>query len=799
MKSTNNIFLSEEQFEEIFKSHIKIQTYPKSIESIFFNKRKLGRIDYKPYYQRNYVWDDSKATYFVESILLGTEIPPLIFFKGDKETEVIDGRQRFETLKRFIEGEFKLTKKGLVSLLDFSKKDFDVIRQESPEIYQTFLDAKIRIIEFELINQPPSNPILIDRLKKEIFGRYNSGITPLRKAEIDNAIYDSDSVSRYFKKKFRENPRHRQIISDLFLRQSKNTSSQNIESILQFIRKSLVLFKFPIKYYAGGAARSELISKFYEYTYNDHDQPEHVYEGFLEKVELINSINERIQPEISYSNRLFLEGLLWASHLLEQEEVDFRQLGEDKFVRSLTKLFLDNASAFELTDSHYRKETLNRFSIFENYIKDCFGLTVSQYVQGDNESREEVAQIRAKKNDTSTELEKLQTLRITKPDPSRNSVEDIHRSMSKNRFLIRPSYQRSEVIDQTKASAIIESILLGIMLPAIFIFKRRDGISEIIDGQQRLLTILGFMGEKYLDENNNFSYSKNNSFKLKNLKILKNLNGKNFDQLSEDMKEKIWDFELLVVEIEEILNPSFNPVDLFIRLNDKPYPIRENSFEMWNSWVDKDVIDSIKAIFRKNQNWFFIKNVNKDMFRDRMTNEELFSILTYFDYRKSQKKSISSFLDIYQKGERINARIKEKKEVTSLLFDVTGNNETKTDFLKSISNIEFFLKKTEALLNSKHDDPSVLRDKLDHLLSSGSKRKYHQRTLQDFYILWSILDEMDIDSIKEPPVYEQIASVFNFMKNVPETMISENKGYLYFANLIKSIKPDGFEGLFLSD
>jgi len=45
------------------------------------------------------------------------------------------------------------------------------------------------------------------------------------------------------------------------------------------------------------------------------------------------------------------------------------------------------------------------------------------------------------------------------------------------------------------------------------------------------------------------------------------------------------------VEIGEQLNPQFNPVDLFIRLNDKPYPIKENSFEMWNSWVDAGVIE----------------------------------------------------------------------------------------------------------------------------------------------------------------------------------------------------------------
>ncbi|RID81948.1 DUF262 domain-containing protein [Mesobacillus zeae] len=54
-------------------------------------KKKKNTV-YDPYYQRNYVWDADKASYFIESILLGTEIPPLVFFNTGKQIEVIDGR-----------------------------------------------------------------------------------------------------------------------------------------------------------------------------------------------------------------------------------------------------------------------------------------------------------------------------------------------------------------------------------------------------------------------------------------------------------------------------------------------------------------------------------------------------------------------------------------------------------------------------------------------------------------------------------------------------------------------------------
>ena len=102
----------QDMFEKIFKEHLKVETYSKSIESLF-SVRSKSKIDYKPYYQRNYVWDSHKASYFIESILMGTEIPPLIFFNSRDSIEVIDGRQRYETILRFMNGEFSLTAKGL--------------------------------------------------------------------------------------------------------------------------------------------------------------------------------------------------------------------------------------------------------------------------------------------------------------------------------------------------------------------------------------------------------------------------------------------------------------------------------------------------------------------------------------------------------------------------------------------------------------------------------------------------------------------------------------------------------------
>ena len=63
---------------------LKIETWDKTIDALL-TPRIINKIDYDPYYQRRYVWDNVKGTYFIESILIGTEIPPLIIFETNNK------------------------------------------------------------------------------------------------------------------------------------------------------------------------------------------------------------------------------------------------------------------------------------------------------------------------------------------------------------------------------------------------------------------------------------------------------------------------------------------------------------------------------------------------------------------------------------------------------------------------------------------------------------------------------------------------------------------------------------------
>lgn len=60
---------------------------------------------------------------------------------------------------------------------------------------------------------------------------------------------------------------------------------------------------------------------------------------------------------------------------------------------------------------------------------------------------------------------------------------------------INPSFQRFFRWSDEQKVNLIESIILGIPLPSIFISQREDGIWDLVDGLQRVSTILSFMNE----------------------------------------------------------------------------------------------------------------------------------------------------------------------------------------------------------------------------------------------------------------------------------------------------------------
>jgi hypothetical protein len=69
-----------------------------------------------------------------------------------------------------------------------------------------------------------------------------------------------------------------------------------------------------------------------------------------------------------------------------------------------------------------------------------------------------------------------------------------------NKTILIPKFQRKYVWSQKQASRLIESFLLGLPVPAIFLYKDADELLHVIDGHQRLRSIIDFWRGEFGDE-----------------------------------------------------------------------------------------------------------------------------------------------------------------------------------------------------------------------------------------------------------------------------------------------------------
>lgn len=70
-------------------------------------------------------------------------------------------------------------------------------------------------------------------------------------------------------------------------------------------------------------------------------------------------------------------------------------------------------------------------------------------------------------------------------------------SLIDNGVIKMPPFQRNYVWDEKRASKLIESILLGLPIPQIFLYEQGKNSFYVIDGQQRLLSIYFFIKQRF--------------------------------------------------------------------------------------------------------------------------------------------------------------------------------------------------------------------------------------------------------------------------------------------------------------
>jgi hypothetical protein len=143
------------------------------------------------------------------------------------------------------------------------------------------------------------------------------------------------------------------------------------------------------------------------------------------------------------------------------------------------------------------------------------------------------------------------------------TVRELVRMVEEGEIDRAPEYQRKFRWDETRESKLIESVLLGLPVPTIFMATNKDGTWELVDGLQRISSLVHFLGDR---DKLKSAIGKPGRLVLTGLEKLSLFNEKTFEELPEPIRLHLLKRALRVTALSDKsdLNVRF---DTFERLN----------------------------------------------------------------------------------------------------------------------------------------------------------------------------------------------------------------------------------------
>ncbi|RSX58050.1 GmrSD restriction endonuclease domain-containing protein [Bifidobacterium samirii] len=245
------------------------------------------------------------------------------------------------------------------------------------------------------------------------------------------------------------------------------------------------------------------------------------------------------------------------------------------------------------------------------------------------------------------------------------TVDEVIRRVSSKRIEIAPSYQRQFRWNAERQSALIESLLLGIPIPNLFMatnLNENDGMQwEIVDGLQRTLSLVSFAGTE--TQRIDAGLSKE-PLKIQGLQKLKSINDLTFDELPKDTADLFLDRPVKITVLNDKSDKQVR-FDLFERLNTggvtlTPQEVRECIFR-------GDFMDMLQDLsqygpFREVVKLPLVKE------KDGTREEYVLRFFAFYDRYKEFNHSVKDFLNSYTDFASSHVDLLEEK---TLLFKRT--------------------------------------------------------------------------------------------------------------------------------
>lgn len=233
-----------------------------------------------------------------------------------------------------------------------------------------------------------------------------------------------------------------------------------------------------------------------------------------------------------------------------------------------------------------------------------------------------------------------------------------------------PSFQRSYVWNPKQASRFIESLLLGLPVPGVFLSKEQ-GTQKllVIDGQQRLRTLQYFYAGRYQQSDKVFA--------LKG--VQSKFNGLTYAQLKDEDRRRLHDsiIHATIVKQDEPSDDDSSIYYIFERLNTggtllQPQEIR--------ACIYHGEFNELLRRLNKDKAWRSIYGTTSSRMRDQELILRFFAMLSNSgNYKKPMKEFLNAYMgrNRHLEHERESGLTKAFERTVQLLYRIVGKSSFK--------------------------------------------------------------------------------------------------------------------------
>jgi hypothetical protein len=304
--------------------------------------------------------------------------------------------------------------------------------------------------------------------------------------------------------------------------------------------------------------------------------------------------------------------------------------------------------------------------------------------------------------------------------PSDLTLSVIH-EMWREKDITIPSFQRNFVWNIKQASLLIESFLLGLPVPQVFFYVDNENKNLVIDGQQRIMSVIFFFEGYFGPEN---LQGRRAVFRLTGLSEGSPYASKRFVDLSTQDQRRLRNAVLRAVNIRQLapVNQSTSMYHIFERLNTGGTPLRPQ--EIRNCVFHGKLVDELHEL-NEDPDWRIILG-KSPLDKHQRDVEMILRIFAMTDRGEDYEKPMKEFLNqqmknhVKDKGQSKVTRFGERfGEVTSIVVKKLGQ---KPFHIRGPLNLAAMDSVLAVLIRQPSKIPTNLKARFDKLLKDDQYR-----------------------------------------------------------------------------